>query len=250
MKSMAVVCGMAVGLMTGMAWGQANGGARKQHVQVGWIESVAHPVPGTACSVIQADIAAESGYVFVDDSTKKVVKAMAMSPALILPHAGEHVGIVGVDLPANGKTQFYIVQVVLDQKAVEQQAQQNAEAQTKANAEAEVAAKQKAADDALLKVPEYGPERTYQGWFIWASPSSPKIFIEESTNKKWNFEDENNLLYNNRGQHMVITAKVRTRAMHSSAHPGYDAYIALHLVNLVSIMKDQSPPPAVAAAAK
>jgi len=247
MKSMAVVCGVVAGLMTGMAWGQANSGARKQHVQVGWIESVAHPETGTARSVIQADIAAGSGYVFVDDSTKKVVKAIAMSPAAILPHAGEHVGIVGVELPANGTTQFYIVQVVLDQKGVEQQAQKNAEGHGKANAEAEVEAKQKAADDALLKIPEYGPEQTYQGWFIWTSPSSPKIFIEEGTNKKWNFEDEKSLLYNNRGQHMVITAKVRTRAMHSSSHPGYDAYIALHLVSLVSIMKDQSPPPAAAA---
>jgi hypothetical protein len=246
MKNLAVVCGVAVGLMTGWAWGQANGGARKQHIQVGWIESVAHPEPGTPRSVIQADIAAGSGYVFVDDSTKKVVKAMVMSSASILPHAGEHVGILGVDLPMNGKTEFYIVQVVLDQKGVEQQAQKTGEAQTKANTETEAAAKQKAADDALLKVPEYGPEQTYQGWFIWDSPSTPKYFVEEGTNKKWNFEDENSSLYNNRGQHMVITAKVRTRAMHSSSHPGYDAYIALHLVSLVSIMKDQSPPPAAA----
>src|ERR1700722_17667512 len=118
MKSMTMVCGVAVGLITGMAWGQANGAAHKQHIQVGWIESVAHSVPGTAGSVIQADIAAGSGYVFVDDATKKVVKAIAMSPAAILPHAGEHVGIVGVELPVNGTTQFYIVQVVLDQKAV------------------------------------------------------------------------------------------------------------------------------------
>lgn len=89
MNRMIVVCGVAVGLLTGIACGQTDGAPRKRNVYQGWIESAAHPVPGTAPAVIQADIAAGSGYVFVDDSTNKVMTASVMSStANLSSHAG------------------------------------------------------------------------------------------------------------------------------------------------------------------
>ncbi|MDW5265428.1 MULTISPECIES: hypothetical protein [Acidobacteriaceae] len=233
-----VACVAVVGLMTGMAYGQSNVGPLKRNVHVGWIESEAHPVPGTPRTVVQADIAAGSGYVFVDDTTNQVMKATVMAPAANPSHAGEHVGIIGVELPANGKTQFYIVQVVLDQKALDQRSQQNTEAQAKAKAEEEADAKQKAVDDASRRIPQMSAEKTFRGWFIWEHKAT-KVFIEEGTNKRWELIDNRFPLYgNNSGQHMVITAMIDQIMAENPNRPG-----VLHLVRVNSILNDQTPPP-------
>lgn len=141
--------------------------------------------------------------------------------------------------------------MVLNQKAIEQQAQQNALAQAKTKTEEEAKAKQKASDEALSKIPEWGPEETYRGWYTRDCFGCQSTFVVEGTNKKWPLDDENYMLAHRNllGKHMVITARLDHQTA-ADGNGGLYMVISLHLDSVVSISNDPMPSPASASPKK